>query len=73
MTERAAARSDAGEVQSARDGPRGVRKRRRDAPLNAYLDELEWRFSYRENARLFRNTVRKLIDAEKLEYRKLRA
>jgi transposase-like protein len=29
--------------------------------LNAYLDELEWRFNNRENAWLFRDTIRKLI------------
>lgn len=41
--------------------------------LDAYLDELEWRFNNRENPGLFRDTVRKLIEAEPMEFSKLTA
>lgn len=41
--------------------------------LDAYLDELEWRFNNRENPYLFRDTVRKLIEAERIEFSKLTA
>ena len=41
--------------------------------MDAYLDELEWRFNNRENPWLFRDTVRKLIASDKLEYKKLTA
>ena len=41
--------------------------------LDAYLDELEWRFNNRENPYLFRDTIRRLCDAEALEYKKLTA
>ncbi len=39
--------------------------------LDAYLDELEWRFNNRNNPYLFRDTLRKLIDSENLEYKEL--
>src|SRR2546422_1861865 len=39
--------------------------------LNAYLDELEWRFNNRENAFLFRDTMWKLLESENLPYRQL--
>jgi transposase-like protein len=39
--------------------------------LDAYLDELEWRFNNRENPYLFRDTLRKLISADNIEYREL--
>ena len=39
--------------------------------LDAYLDELEWRFNNRENAFLFRDTVKQLLTAEHVEYKKL--
>jgi len=39
--------------------------------LNSYLDELEWRFNNRENPYLFRDTLKKLIESENLEYQKL--
>lgn len=39
--------------------------------LDAYLDELEWRFSNRKNEFLFRDTMRVLTQAENLEYREL--
>lgn len=41
--------------------------------LDAYLDELEWRFNNRENPNLFRDTIKKLIESEKLEFAKLTA
>ena len=39
--------------------------------LDAYLDELEWRFNNRENPYLFRDTLLKLVLAENLEYKTL--
>jgi len=39
--------------------------------LDAYLDELEWRFNNRENPYLFRDTLAKLIDSNSLTYREL--
>ena len=39
--------------------------------LDAYLDELEWRFNNRENPYLFRDTLMKLVKAENLPYEKL--
>ena len=41
--------------------------------LDAYLDELEWRFNNRKNPYLFRDTLTKLLLAERLEYRELTA
>jgi REP element-mobilizing transposase RayT len=39
--------------------------------LDAYLDELEHRFNNRNNEFLFRNTLLKLVKAEKLPYSEL--
>ena len=39
--------------------------------MDAYLDELEWRFNNRDNPYLFRETIRKLIQSENLPYEKL--
>jgi transposase-like protein/IS1 family transposase len=39
--------------------------------LDAYLDELEWRFNNRGNPYLFRDTIKKLIEATNLPYEKL--
>lgn len=39
--------------------------------LDAYLDELEWRFNNRENPYLFRDTLLKLLSSENLPYRDL--
>ena len=39
--------------------------------LNAYLDELEWRYNNRENHFLFRDTLLKLIGSQNFEYQKL--
>ncbi|MGI8740803.1 MAG: transposase, partial [Gammaproteobacteria bacterium] len=39
--------------------------------LDAYLDEMEWRFNNRDNAWLFRDTIKKLINSGKLEYKEL--
>jgi len=41
--------------------------------MDAYLDELEWRFNNRDNPWLFRDTVRKLIASDNLEYKRLTA
>ena len=39
--------------------------------LDAYLDELEWRFNNRNNPYLFRDTLLKLISSENLPYQDL--
>jgi hypothetical protein len=39
--------------------------------LRSYLDELEHRFNNRDNQFLFRDTLLKLVKAEKLPYEKL--
>ena len=39
--------------------------------LDAYLDELEWRFNNRHNSFLFRDTLLKLIESDNLSYRDL--
>jgi transposase-like protein len=39
--------------------------------LDRYLDELEWRFNPRDNAFLFRDTLKRLIATEKMEYKEL--
>jgi transposase-like protein len=39
--------------------------------LDAYLDELEWRFNNRENPYLFRDTLLRLLSSENLEYKEL--
>ncbi|MDO8750020.1 MAG: IS1595 family transposase [Dehalococcoidia bacterium] len=41
--------------------------------LDAYLDELEWRFNNRENKYLFRDTIVKLLKSGNLEYKELTA
>ncbi|MFI5333512.1 MAG: IS1595 family transposase [Candidatus Babeliales bacterium] len=41
--------------------------------LDAYLDEFEWRFNNRNNEYLFRDTLIKLLNAPKIEYKKLTA
>jgi len=39
--------------------------------LQAYLDEMTWRFDNRNNPYLFRDTMMKLIEVPVLEYKKL--
>ncbi len=39
--------------------------------LDAYLDELEWRFNNRDNSYLFRDTLIKLLNSKNLEYQTL--
>lgn len=39
--------------------------------LDAYLDELEWRFNNRKNPYLFRDTLKKLLTSANLEYKQL--
>ena len=41
--------------------------------LNAYLDELEWRFNNRKNPYLFRDTLVKLLKSESMTYETLTA
>jgi len=41
--------------------------------LDAYLDELEWRFNNRRNPYLFRETLRRLLQSSSLPYSKLTA
>ena len=39
--------------------------------LDAYLDELEWRYNGRDNPYLFRDTLLRLLDAEHVTYEEL--
>ncbi len=39
--------------------------------LDAYLDEFEWRFNNRKNPLLFRDTIKRMLNAENLEFKKL--
>jgi len=39
--------------------------------LDAYLDEFEWRFNGRENKYLFRDTLIRLLNAPKMEFKEL--
>jgi transposase-like protein len=39
--------------------------------MDAYLDEFEWRFNNRQNPHLFRDTVVRLVNAAKVEFREL--
>jgi len=39
--------------------------------MDAYLDEFEWRFNGRDNKYLFRDTLIKLLNSPKLEFKKL--
>jgi len=41
--------------------------------LPAYLDEMTWRFNNRKNPFLFRDTVRRMLNAENLEFKQLTA
>jgi transposase-like protein len=41
--------------------------------MDAYLDEFEWRFNNRENEFLFRDTLIKLLNSPKIEFKKLTA
>ena len=49
----------------------GTYHRLRVKRLDAYLDELEHRYNNRENKFLFRDTLLKLVAADKLPYEKL--
>ena len=39
--------------------------------LDAYLDELEWRYNNRDNPWLFRDTLMRLLEAEHVRYKDL--
>jgi transposase-like protein len=39
--------------------------------LDAYLDEFEWRFNGRENPHLFKDTMIRLLNSPKIEYKEL--
>ncbi len=41
--------------------------------MDAYLDEFEWRFNNRKNEYLFRDTLIKLLNSPKIEFKKLTA
>jgi len=41
------------------------------SPLDAYLDEFEWRFNGRNNPYLFRNTLMRLLNLPKMEFKEL--
>ena len=39
--------------------------------LDAYLDEMEWRFNNRDNPYLFEDTLRTIVGSENLDYKQL--
>jgi hypothetical protein len=39
--------------------------------LQAYVDEFEWRFNGRDNPELFRDTMTRLLNTPKMEFKKL--
>jgi hypothetical protein len=39
--------------------------------MDAYLDEFEWRFNGRENPYMFRDTLIRLLNAPKMEFKEL--
>ena len=39
--------------------------------IDRYLDELEWRFSNRDNDHIFVHTLRRIANTEQLTYQKL--
>ncbi len=39
--------------------------------LDRYLEELEWRFGNRENDHIFSDTLRRMVNTERLEYKRL--
>lgn len=41
--------------------------------LDSYLDEIEWRFNNRDNPYLFEETMRALVESDRLEYKDLTA
>lgn len=41
--------------------------------MDRYLEELEWRFNNRDNGNIFNDTLRKIMNTEPLEYKKLTA
>jgi hypothetical protein len=44
---------------------------RAEEHMEAYLDEMAWRFNQRHNPYLFRDTLIRLVRAETLEYKAL--
>lgn len=41
--------------------------------LDAYLDEIEWRFNNRHNEYIFQDTMRAIVDSKNMEYKELTA
>ena len=41
--------------------------------LDRYLEELEWRYGNHENHHIFVDTLRRIVNTERLEYRSLGA
>ena len=39
--------------------------------MDAYLDEFEWRFNTRQNPYLFRDTMIRLLNSQKMEFKEL--
>jgi len=39
--------------------------------MDSYLNELEWRFNERDNPFLFRDTLKRLLETERVEYKEL--
>jgi transposase-like protein len=41
--------------------------------MDRYLEEIEWRFNNRDNPHIFRDTLRRIVDTDPLEYETLTA
>ena len=41
--------------------------------LPAYLDEMTWRFNNRKNSFLFRDTLKRMLNADNLEFKEITA
>lgn len=41
--------------------------------MDRYLEELEWRFNNRKNSHIFRDTLKRIMNTEPLEYKRLTA
>ena len=40
-------------------------------PMDRYFEELEWRFDNRDNPNIFRDTLRRIVRTDPMEYRAL--
>ncbi len=39
--------------------------------MDRYLEELEWRYNNRKNPHIFRDTLKRIMQTQPLEYKKL--